>query len=40
MTGRFEAMKSTNAATLNLYNALDSGQKKKADELILGMGMM
>lgn len=40
MTGRFEAMKSTNAATLSLYNALDSGQKKKADELILGMGMM
>lgn len=40
MTGRFEAMKSTNAATLSLYDALDSGQKKKADELILGMGMM
>ena len=40
MTGRFEAMKSTNAATLSLYNALDSGQKKKADELIMGMGMM
>lgn len=40
MTGRFEAMKSTNAATLILYNALDSTQKKKADELILGMGMM
>ncbi len=40
MTGRFEAMKSTNAATLTLYNALDSTQKKKADELILGMGMM
>lgn len=40
MTGRFEAMKSTNAATLSLYNALDSAQKKKADELILGMGMM
>jgi LTXXQ motif family protein len=40
MTGRLEAMKSTNAATLTLYNALDSAQKKKADELILGMGMM
>ena len=40
MTGRFETMKSTNAATLTLYNALDSTQKKKADELILGMGMM
>ena len=40
MTGRLEAMKSTNAATLTLYNALDSTQKKKADELILGMGMM
>jgi hypothetical protein len=40
MTGRLEAMKSTNAATLTLYDALDSTQKKKADELILGMGMM
>ena len=40
MTGRFEAMKSTNAATLSLYNALDNEQKKKADELIMGMGMM
>jgi hypothetical protein len=40
MTGRLEAMKSTNAATLSLYNALDSAQKKKADELIMGMGMM
>ena len=39
MTGRLEAMKSTNAATLSLYNALDSAQKKKADELIMGMGM-
>lgn len=40
MTGRFETMKSTNAATLALYNALDNAQKKKADELIVGMGMM
>jgi hypothetical protein len=40
ITGRLEAMKSTNAATLNLYNALDSAQKKKADELIMGLGMM
>lgn len=40
MAGRLEAMKSTNAATLSLYNALDSAQKKKADELIMGMGMM
>ena len=40
MTGRFETMKSTNAATLTLYNALDNAQKKKADELIVGMGMM
>jgi hypothetical protein len=40
MTGRLEAMKSTNATTLTLYNALDSTQRKKADELILGMGMM
>ena len=38
--GRFEAMKSTNAATFILYNAPDSTQKKRADELILGMGMM
>ena len=40
MTGRLEAMKSTNAATLSLYSALDSDQKSKADELIMGMGMM
>jgi hypothetical protein len=40
MSGRFDAMKSTDAATLALYNGLDDAQKKKADELILGMGMM
>lgn len=40
MATRFEAMKSTNAATLALYNVLDDAQKKKADELIMGMGMM
>lgn len=40
MTGRLEAMKSTNAATLSLYSALDTEQKSKADELIMGMGMM
>jgi LTXXQ motif family protein len=40
MTARLENMKTTNAATLTLYNALDASQKKKADELILGMGMM
>ena len=38
MTGRLEAMKSTNAATLSLYNALDDAQKKKDDELIHGHG--
>jgi LTXXQ motif family protein len=40
MTARLEDMKTTDAATLTLYNALDANQKKKADELILGMGMM
>ena len=40
MTARQEALKTTNAATLALYNALDAKQKKKADELLLGMGMM
>jgi LTXXQ motif family protein len=40
MIARQENMKTTDAATLALYNALDADQKKKADELILGMGMM
>lgn len=40
MEARIEVMKSTNAATLALYEALSPEQKKKADELILGMGMM
>ena len=40
MTVRLESMKSMNAATLALYEALDNEQKKKADELIMGMGMM
>jgi hypothetical protein len=40
MTARLETMKTTNAATLALYNALDATQKKKADDLIMGMGMM
>jgi hypothetical protein len=40
MTVRLESMKSMNAATLALYKALDNEQKKKADELIMGMGMM
>ncbi len=40
MAVRFESMKSTNAATLILYKALDNTQKKKADELIMAMGMM
>ena len=29
-----------NAATLALYEALNDEQKKTADQLILGMGMM
>jgi hypothetical protein len=37
-TGVFEHRPS--AATLALYEALNDEQKKKADELILGMGMM
>ena len=40
MTARIDSLKSTNAATLSLYEALDDAQKKKADDLILGMGMM
>lgn len=40
MTARIESMKSANAATLALYEALDDAQKKKTDELILCMGMM
>lgn len=40
MATRQNSMKSTNEATLALYNALDATQKKKADELLLGMGMM
>jgi LTXXQ motif family protein len=40
MTARFESMKATSAATLTLYDALTPDQKKKADELILGVGMM
>ena len=40
MTARIESLKSTNAATLALYEAMNEEQKKKADELILGMGMM
>ena len=40
MVVRLESTKSTNVATLALYRALDNAQKKKADELIMGMGMM
>jgi hypothetical protein len=40
MSVGFETMKKVDAATLTLYDALDAGQKKKADDLILGMGMM
>ncbi len=40
MEARIEVMKSTSTATLTLYETLSPEQKKKADELILGMGMM
>jgi LTXXQ motif family protein len=40
MSARLEEIKSINAATLALYNVLDETQKKKADEIIMGMGMM
>jgi LTXXQ motif family protein len=40
MAGRCETAKSISAATLALYNALNNEQKKKADDLIMGMGMM
>jgi hypothetical protein len=40
MTTRLVEMKTMNAATLALYNALDANQKKKADDIIMGMGMM
>lgn len=40
MTSRHETMSKVSEATLALYNALDAAQKKKADEIIMGMGMM
>lgn len=40
MASRQKAMGKIREATLALYQALDVAQKKKADELILGMGMM
>lgn len=40
MSARLAEMKAMNEATLALYNALDTTQKAKADEVILGMGMM
>lgn len=40
MAARQDAMGKVREATLALYQVLDAGQKKKADELILGMGMM
>jgi LTXXQ motif family protein len=40
MTMHQDSMKSVREATLTLYAKLDETQKKKADELILGMGMM
>jgi LTXXQ motif family protein len=40
MASRCETVKSISAATLALYSALNNEQKKKADDLIMGMGMM
>jgi LTXXQ motif family protein len=40
MSARLEEIKTLNAATLTLYNVLDTNQKKKADELIVGLAMM
>jgi LTXXQ motif family protein len=40
MAAHQDAMGKVREATLALYQVLDAGQKKKADELILGMGMM
>lgn len=40
ITARLEEMKTMDAATLALYNSLDETQKKKADDIIMGMGMM
>jgi hypothetical protein len=40
MSSRHETMKKISEATLALYNTLDANQKKKADEVIMGIGMM
>ncbi len=40
MVIRHGNMKTVSGATLALYGKLDDAQKKKADDLILGMGMM
>ncbi len=40
MASRQDVMKTVREATLALYEKLDEAQKKKADDLILGMGMM
>lgn len=40
MATRHDAMNKVREATLALYQLLDVEQKKKADQLILGMGMM
>lgn len=40
MAGRCETIKSISAATLALYKALNDEQKKEADDVIMGMGMM
>jgi hypothetical protein len=40
MADRCVTSKSISAATLALYNTLSDEQKKKADDLIIGMGMM
>lgn len=40
MAARQDSMSKVREATLGLYQVLDAEQKKKADQLILGMGMM
>ena len=40
MASHQDAMKTVRDSTLALYEKLDDSQKKKADEIILGMGMM
>jgi len=40
MESRIAALKEVKPALANLYEALSSDQKKKADELLTGMGCM